>query len=194
MNVLLNSRNQLGISDKTFPNLYPWQFFSVVFCGKIKFTHCKELNFSHILKKYSPQRYLHQRRSEKPQTGQSDIYEEVIITKTLVKFLFSFNNPTLHLMSLPDSRYASVSAYVHICVSFILVIVQQEELAEGLHLIDFEQLKIENQTYNEKIEERNDELLKLRKKINTTVQVLTHLKEKLQHMQVCSNTLSREVQ
>eukprot|EP00057_Strongylocentrotus_purpuratus_P022625 XP_011677099.1 PREDICTED: coiled-coil domain-containing protein 96 [Strongylocentrotus purpuratus] len=36
----------------------------------------------------------------------------------------------------------------------------KEELAEGLHLIDFEQLKIENQTYNEKIEERNEELLK----------------------------------
>ena len=32
----------------------------------------------------------------------------------------------------------------------------KEELAEGLHLIDFEQLKIENQTYNEKIEERNE--------------------------------------
>ena len=47
-------------------------------------------------------------------------------------------------------------------------------------LIDFEQLKIENQTLNEKIEERNEELLKLRKKTTTTVQVLTHLKEKLQ--------------
>ena len=47
----------------------------------------------------------------------------------------------------------------------------KEELAEGLHLIDFEQLKIENQTYNEKIEERNEELLKLRKKITNTVQV-----------------------
>jgi len=45
----------------------------------------------------------------------------------------------------------------------------------GLHLIDFEQLKIENQTLNEKIEERNEELLKLRKKTTTTVQVLTHL-------------------
>lgn len=29
-------------------------------------------------------------------------------------------------------------------------------MADGLHLIDFEQLKIENQTYNEKIEERNE--------------------------------------
>lgn len=48
---------------------------------------------------------------------------------------------------------------------------QKEELAEGLHLIDFEQLKIENQSLNEKIEERNEELLKLKKKTTTTVQV-----------------------
>merc|ERR1711988_810347 len=60
---------------------------------------------------------------------------------------------------------------------------QKEKLADGLHLIDFEQLKIENQTLNEKIEERNDELLKLRKKTTTTVQVLTHIKEKLQFVQ-----------
>jgi hypothetical protein len=61
---------------------------------------------------------------------------------------------------------------------------QKEELADGLHLIDFEQLKIENQTFNEKIEERNEELLKLRKKITNVVQVLTHVKEKLQFVQV----------
>ncbi len=64
-------------------------------------------------------------------------------------------------------------------------------------MIDFEQLKIENQTYSEKIEERNEvnehsrsihltlflfcqkELMKLRKKIGTTVQILSHIKEKL---------------
>merc|ERR1712146_494231 len=61
---------------------------------------------------------------------------------------------------------------------------EKEQLAEGLHLIDFEQLKIENQTLNEKIEERNEELHKLRKKTTTTVQVLTHIKEKLQFVQV----------
>ena len=48
---------------------------------------------------------------------------------------------------------------------------QKEELAEGLHLIDFEQLKIENQALQEKIEERNEELLKLKRKITTTAQV-----------------------
>lgn len=47
----------------------------------------------------------------------------------------------------------------------------KEQLAEGLHLIDFEQLKIENQSLNEKIEERNEELIKLRKKTTITVQV-----------------------
>lgn len=42
--------------------------------------------------------------------------------------------------------------FIYIAGIFLI----QEELAEGLHLIDFEQLKIENQTYNEKIEERNE--------------------------------------
>jgi hypothetical protein len=46
-----------------------------------------------------------------------------------------------------------------------------EQLAEGLHLMDFEQLKIENQTLNEKIEERNEELAKLKQKKTFTVQV-----------------------
>lgn len=67
---------------------------------------------------------------------------------------------------------------------------QKETLADsGLALIDFEQLKIENQTLNEKIEERNDELHKLRKKTTTTVQVLTHIKEKLQAVQQHSASL-----
>ena len=57
------------------------------------------------------------------------------------------------------------------------------QLAEGLHLIDFEQLKIENQTLNEKIEDRNEELGKLKKKLTNTVQVLTHVREKLQFVE-----------
>jgi hypothetical protein len=43
--------------------------------------------------------------------------------------------------------------------------------------------QIENQTLNEKIEERNDELHKLRKKSHATVQVFTHIKEKLQFVE-----------
>ncbi|XP_067830258.1 coiled-coil domain-containing protein 96 isoform X2 [Heptranchias perlo] len=59
----------------------------------------------------------------------------------------------------------------------------KEELAGGLNLIDYEQLKIENQSYSEKIEERNEEVTKMRKKIATTVEVMTHIKEKLEYVQ-----------
>lgn len=55
-------------------------------------------------------------------------------------------------------------------------------MADGLHLIDFEQLKIENQTLNEKIEERNEELHKLHKKITDTVVKLSHTREKYQYI------------
>jgi histone deacetylase 6 len=59
----------------------------------------------------------------------------------------------------------------------------REVLAGGLHLIDFEQLKIENQTHNEKIEERNEALIRLKRRVRSAVQVLTHVKEKLYFME-----------
>lgn len=49
-------------------------------------------------------------------------------------------------------------------------------------MIDFEQLKIENQTLNEKIEERNEELSKLSWKIRTAVIIVSHTREKLQYV------------
>nr|XP_002746062.3 coiled-coil domain-containing protein 96 [Callithrix jacchus] len=73
----------------------------------------------------------------------------------------------------------------------------QEALTEGLLLIDFEQLKIENQTFNEKIEERNEELLKLRNKVTNSVQVITHVKEKLHFMDMenaCKKTQLAEIE
>lgn len=70
---------------------------------------------------------------------------------------------------------------------------EKEQLADGLHLIDFEQLKIENQALNEKIEERHEELHKLRKKTTTTVQVLTHIKEKLQFVQARAGVLKMDL-
>ena len=55
---------------------------------------------------------------------------------------------------------------------------KMEDYFEGLHIIDFEQLKIENNTLTEKIEDRNEEIHKLKNKINETVQILAHLQEK----------------
>ena len=57
---------------------------------------------------------------------------------------------------------------------------KREQLADGLHLIDYEQLKIENQTLNEKIEERNEELHKLKLKMTHNVNMLSHYREKYQ--------------
>jgi hypothetical protein len=59
----------------------------------------------------------------------------------------------------------------------------REQLAEGLYMIDFEQLKVENQTLYEKIEERSEELVKLKRKKTITVQMLTHVREKLRFVE-----------
>ena len=53
-----------------------------------------------------------------------------------------------------------------------------DDYFEGLHIIDFEQLKIENNTLTEKIEDRNEEIHKIKNKINISVQELAHLQEK----------------
>ncbi|KAH9597847.1 protein of unknown function DUF4201 [Trypanosoma melophagium] len=70
---------------------------------------------------------------------------------------------------------------------------QREQQQDGMNLIDFEQLKIENTNLNEKIEERNEDLVKLRRKVTTTIHVLTHVKEKLEFMKVENAQLRRQV-
>ena len=70
----------------------------------------------------------------------------------------------------------------------------KEHLAEGLHMIDFEQLKIENQTLNEKIEERNEELAKLKRKKTVTVQVLTHVREKLRFVEKSNDVVRNDLE
>jgi len=69
---------------------------------------------------------------------------------------------------------------------------QKEDMGEVLHVIDFDQLKIENQQYLEKIEERNNELLRLKLTTGNTVQVLNTLKHKLNHLTTESELLKRE--
>ena len=71
---------------------------------------------------------------------------------------------------------------------------KKEETKEGLHLIDFEQLKIENQTYKEKIEERKEDVTKLNNKIESAVQVLTHMKEKLDFLTTQNSSLQQKLQ
>lgn len=67
-------------------------------------------------------------------------------------------------------------------------------MAEGLHLIDYEQLKIENQTLNEKIEERNEELTRLRGKIINHVIMLSHTREKMKYIETQNKKNSDELE
>jgi len=70
---------------------------------------------------------------------------------------------------------------------------QKEEMGDVLHYIDFHQLQIENKQYVAKIEERNDELLKLKMTTGNTVQVLNNLKRKLNNLISESEWLKNEI-
>lgn len=70
---------------------------------------------------------------------------------------------------------------------------EKEEFSKGLHLIDFEQLKMENASLNEKIEEKNESLQKNRIKSTQTVHILTHVKEKLQFVQSENADMQRKL-
>lgn len=53
-----------------------------------------------------------------------------------------------------------------------------DKLGPNLRLIDYEQLKMENRGFADKVEERDEELTKLRFKCDSVFQVLAHLREK----------------
>mmetsp|Transcript_39369 Transcript_39369/g.61369 ORF Transcript_39369/g.61369 Transcript_39369/m.61369 type:complete len:342 (+) Transcript_39369:229-1254(+) len=69
----------------------------------------------------------------------------------------------------------------------------KEEMGEVLHVIDFDQLKIENQQFTEKIDERNNELLKLKLTTGNIVQTLNASKKRLNRLMVESETLKRMI-
>ncbi|EFC46234.1 hypothetical protein NAEGRDRAFT_2066, partial [Naegleria gruberi] len=73
------------------------------------------------------------------------------------------------------------------------LIKSREEFSEGLHLMDYEQLKMENSTLMEKLREKRDNLKKSREKQTTTVHILTHVKEKLQYVQTENSELQKKL-
>ncbi|XP_060600612.1 coiled-coil domain-containing protein 113-like [Ruditapes philippinarum] len=70
---------------------------------------------------------------------------------------------------------------------------QKEEMGEVLHEVDFNQLRIENQQYLEKIDERNQDLLRLKQMAGTTIQVLNSYKKKLSTLTLESERLKSEI-
>ncbi|EDV25978.1 Coiled-coil domain-containing protein 113 [Trichoplax sp. H2] len=70
---------------------------------------------------------------------------------------------------------------------------QKEEMGEVLHEVDFNQLKIENNQYLEKIDERNQELLRLKLMAANTLQILNSYRKKLHTLTLESNRLKTEI-
>merc|ERR1712070_101341 len=68
-----------------------------------------------------------------------------------------------------------------------------EQMGEVLNVIDFDQLKIENKQFLEKIEERNNELITLKLTTGNTVQVLNTLKKRLHKLTSESEWLQPEI-
>ncbi|CAM6084631.1 unnamed protein product [Calypogeia fissa] len=60
---------------------------------------------------------------------------------------------------------------------------KKDQLPGGLHLVDFEQLKMETESLAEKTGAKNEEIAVLRKKRTITVHSLSHVREKLQHVE-----------
>lgn len=75
----------------------------------------------------------------------------------------------------------------------LLQLKQKEEMGEVLHEVDFNQLKIENQQYLEKIDERNQDLLRLKFMSTNTLQVQNSYKKKLHTMTKDSERLQSEI-
>jgi len=69
----------------------------------------------------------------------------------------------------------------------------KEQMGEVLNVIDFDQLKIENKQFLEKIEERNNELITLKLTTGNTVQVLNTLKKRLNKLTSESEWLQSEI-
>lgn len=72
-------------------------------------------------------------------------------------------------------------------------LIQKEQNGEMLQLVDFEQLRIANQKYQAIIDEKNEEMLKLKKSTGTSVALLNKTNSQLQKLQTESDRLAEEI-
>jgi hypothetical protein len=70
---------------------------------------------------------------------------------------------------------------------------QREDVGEALHAIDFDQLKIENHQFNERIEQKNAELVELKGTTTRTVQTLNALTERLNKLLLEQTQLRKDL-
>eukprot|EP00892_Ulva_mutabilis_P008330 jgi/Ulvmu1/586/UM001_0594.1 len=71
-------------------------------------------------------------------------------------------------------------------------VAQKEQMSDMLSAVDFDQLKIENQQYLERIEEKNTELLQVKLTTGRTIQALNNIKSELQQLVAEQTRLEKE--
>ncbi|CAG9763221.1 unnamed protein product [Ceutorhynchus assimilis] len=73
------------------------------------------------------------------------------------------------------------------------ILTSLNEVSPGFLLANYEQLKVINQTYADKIEENDEELLRQRNKCANTIQILAHIREKSTALDDDVNDLHQEL-
>ncbi|XP_030060861.1 cilia- and flagella-associated protein 263 [Microcaecilia unicolor] len=125
-----------------------------------------------------------------------DIGKGIKLKKTPVtveKIMRYFEEKTRSRDMLTDKLRLKTAALKVQKKKLMLQLKQKEEMGEVLHEVDFQQLKIENSQFLERIDERNQDLLHLKLTAGNTLQVLCFYKEKLQNMMLESNRLDKEI-
>uniref|UniRef100_A0A8D0GH23 Cilia- and flagella-associated protein 263 n=1 Tax=Sphenodon punctatus TaxID=8508 RepID=A0A8D0GH23_SPHPU len=103
----------------------------------------------------------------------SDFDKDIIKTITKKKGSVIASEKVLRYME-EKNRHRKPAMSVFISLYFAGL--QKEEMGEALHEVDFQQLKIENAQFLEKIDERNQDLLQLKLTAGNTLQILNSYK------------------
>jgi len=122
--------------------------------------------------------------AENPRAGGKRMAEKV-----LLHFEKKLTQKEAHIKKL-NTKNSSLQMAIR---KMELQLKNKEQMGEVLNVIDFDQLKIENKQFLEKIEERNNELITLKLTTGNTVQVLNTLKKRLHKLTSESEWLQSEI-
>ena len=100
----------------------------------------------------------------------------------------------MQLKQVCDKYFIHMRCIFSIEMNWVCLLFQKEEMGEVLHEVDFNQLKIENQQYLEKIDEKNQDLLRLKLMDGNVQQILNTYKKKLHTLTMESSRLKLEIQ
>ncbi|XP_026317694.1 coiled-coil domain-containing protein 96-like isoform X2 [Hyposmocoma kahamanoa] len=123
---------------------------------------------------------FHDLQTHERNTGTGLIYSKKgkpISDKTVARFLHVQRRKTEQASSM-HLKYLRVRNAVAELES---IVKKLERIAPGLYVAHYEQLRVDHINYSNKLEERDDELIKNRMKCTEHNQILAHIREKMHH-------------